>query len=165
MTIDATFWVAISFFIFIAVLVYLKVPNKVNLSLVGKINEIKKELNEAEKLKQEAKIILSAYEKKIDKSTLESKKIIDIAKTESEKNIIESTKKFHLVIEERKKNVDQKIVQMKENALKDIKKASVLIAIEAVKNLIENSIDKNKVENYYNKSLQQAKTAIKQTKI
>ena len=61
MTIDATFWVAISFFIFIAVLVYLKVPNKVNLSLVGKINEIKKELNEAEKLKQEAKIILSDY--------------------------------------------------------------------------------------------------------
>ena len=165
MTIDATFWVAISFFIFIAALVYLKVPNKVNLSLVGKINEIKKELNEAEKLKQEAKIILSDYEKKIDKSTLESKKIIDIAKTESEKNIIESTKKFHLVIEERKKNVDQKIIQMKENALKDIKKASVIIAIEAVKNLIENSIDKNKVENYYNKSLQQAKTAIKQTKI
>ena len=165
MTIDATFWVAVSFFIFIIVLVYLKVPNKVNLSLVEKINEIKKELNEAEKLKQEAKIILSDYEKKIDKSTLESKKIIDIAKTESEKNIIESTKKFHLVIEERKKNVDQKIVQMKENALKDIKKASVLIAIEAVKNLIENSIDKNKVENYYNKSLQQAKTAIKQTKI
>ena len=165
MTIDATFWVAISFFIFIAVLVYLKVPNKVNLSLVGKINEIKKELNEAEKLKQEAKIILSDYEKKIDKSTLESKKIIDIAKTESEKNIIESTKKFHLVIEERKKNVDQKIVQMKENALKDIKNISVKISIEAVKNLIKNSIDKNKLENLYNKSLEQAKIALKQTKV
>jgi len=165
MTIDATFWVAISFFIFIAALVYLKVPNKINLSLIGKISEIKKELNEAEKLKQEAKIILSDYEKKIDKSTLESKNIIDSAKKESEKNIIESTKKFHLIIEERKKNVDQKIIQMKENALKDIKKASVVIAIEAVKNLIENSIDKNKIENYYNKSLQQAKTAIKQTKI
>jgi len=165
MTIDATFWVAISFFIFIAALVYLKVPNKINLSLIGKISEIKKELNEAEKLKQEAKIILSDYEKKIDKSTLESKNIIDSAKKESEKNIIESTKKFHLIIEERKKNVDQKIIQMKENALKDIKKASVVIAIETVKNLIENSIDKNKIENYYNKSLQQAKTAIKQTKI
>ena len=165
MTIDATFWVAISFFIFIAALVYLKVPNKINLSLIGKISEIKKELNEAEKLKQEAKIILSDYEKKIDKSTLESKKIIDAAKKESEKNIIESTKKFHLIIEERKKNADKKIIQMKENALRDIKKASVVIAIEGVKNLIENSIDKNKIENYYNKSLQQAKTAIKQTKI
>ena len=110
-------------------------------------------------------IFLEKWFQKIDKSTLESKNIIDSAKKESEKNIIESTKKFHLIIEERKKNVDQKIIQMKENALKDIKKASVVIAIETVKNLIENSIDKNKIENYYNKSLQQAKTAIKQTKI
>ena len=165
MIIDATFWVAISFFIFIAALVYLKVPNKINLSLVGKIKEIKKELDEAEKLKDEAKILLSDYEKKIDKSKNEIKKIIDLAKKESEKNIIESTKKFHLLIEERKKNADQKIIQMKKNALRDIKKASVIIAIETVKNLIENSIDKNKVENYYNKSLQQAKTALKLTKV
>ena len=165
MIIDATFWVGVSFFIFIGALVYLKVPSKINLSLVGKINEIKKELNEAERLKEEAKVLLSDYEKKIDKSTAESKKIIDLAKKESEKNIIDLTKKFHSLIEERKKNADNKIIQMKENALKDIKKASVIIAIEAVKNLIEHSIDKNKVENYYNKSLQQAKTAIKQTKI
>lgn len=165
MIIDATFWVAISFFIFIAVLVYLKVPNKINLSLVEKIKEIKKELDEAENLKDEAKILLSDYEKKIDKSTIESKKIIDLAKKESEKNIIELTKKFHLVIEERKRSADQKTIQMKENALRDIKKTSVIIAIEAVKNLIENSIDKNKIENYYNKSLQQAKTALKLTKV
>ena len=165
MTVDATFWVAISFFIFIIALLYLKVPNKINLSLSEKINEIKNELNEAEKLKDEAKVLLSDYEKKIDKSKTEIKKIIDLAKKESEKNIIESTKKFHLLIEERKKNADQKIIQMKKNALRDIKKASVIIAIETVKNLIENSIDKNKVENYYNKSLQQAKTALKLTKV
>ena len=165
MIIDATFWVGVSFFIFIGALVYLKVPSKINLSLVGKINEIKKELNEAERLKEEAKVLLSDYEKKIDKSTAESKKIIDLAKKESEKNIIDSTKKFHSLIEERKKNADNKIIQMKENALKDIKKASVIIAIETVKNLIENSIDKNKIENYYDKSLQQAKTALKLTKV
>ena len=44
MTIDATFWVAISFFIFIGVLIYLKVPQKINNSLTNQINEIKKEL-------------------------------------------------------------------------------------------------------------------------
>ena len=42
MTIDATFWIAISFFIFFGVLVYLKVPQKINNSLNEKINEIKK---------------------------------------------------------------------------------------------------------------------------
>ena len=80
MTIDATFWVAISFFIFVAGLIYLKVPQKVNSSLINQINEIKKELNEAEKLKVEAKNLLSDYENKIDKSKKETQEIITIAK-------------------------------------------------------------------------------------
>ena len=164
MTIDATFWIAISFFIFFAILIYLKVPQKINNSLTDKINEIQKELEEAEKLKEEAKSLFSDYENKIDKSKKETKEIIDSAKRESEKAIIEKTKKFHQIIEERKKSTEQKIVQMKENALKDIKNISVKISIEVVKNLIKNSIDKNKLENLYTKSLEQAKIALKQTK-
>ena len=94
MTIDATFWVAISFFIFCGVLIYLKVPQKINNSLIEKINEIKKELEEAEKLKEEAKKLLSDYENKIDKSQKESKEIINAAKKESEKAIIEKQTNF-----------------------------------------------------------------------
>ena len=164
MNIDATFWLAISFFIFCGILVYLKVPQKINNFLTDKINEIKKELDESEKLKEEAKNLFADYENKIDKSKKETKEIIDSAKKESEKTIIEKTKKFHQIIEERKKSTEQKIVQMKENALKDIKNISVKISIEVVENLIKNSIDKNKLENLYTKSLEQAKIALKQTK-
>jgi len=121
MTIDATFWVAISFFIFCGVLIYLKVPQKINNFLIEKINEIEKELEEAEKLKEEAKKLLSDYENKIDKSQKESKEIINTAKKESDKAIIEKTKKFHQIIEKRKKITEQKILQMKKNALNDIK--------------------------------------------
>ena len=163
MNIDATFWVAISFFIFIGVLIYLKVPHKINASLTDKINEIKKELEEAEKLKEEAKNLLSDYENKIAKSQKESEKIIDVAKKESEKTMLEKTEKFHQIIEERKKIVEQKISQMKENALKDIKNISVKISIEAVEKLIKNSIAKNKLENLYIKSLEQTKVALKNT--
>ena len=161
MTIDATFWVAISFFIFCGVLIYLKVPQKINITITNQINEIKKELDNAEKLKEEAKNLLSDYENNIDKSIKESKEIIDIAKKENEKIIIEKTKKFHQIIEERKKNNEQKIFQMKENALKDIKNISVKISIETVENLIKNSIDKNKLEKIYDNSLKQAKIALK----
>ena len=164
MTIDATFWIAISFFIFFAILIYLKVPQKMNNSLTDKINEIQQELEGAEKLKKEAKNLFADYENKIDKSKKEAKEIIDSAKKESEKIIIEKTKKFHQIIEESKKSTEQKIIQIKENALKDIKNASVKIGIEAVENLIKNSIDKNKLENLYTKSLAQAKNALKQTK-
>ena len=64
MNIDATFWVAISFFIFLGLIFYLKVPQKVNKTLSEKIYEIQKDLDEAEKLKKEAKNLLSDYEKK-----------------------------------------------------------------------------------------------------
>ena len=161
MTIDATFWIAISFFIFFGILIYLKVPQKINITITNQINEIKKELDNAEKLKEEAKNLLSDYENNIDKSIKESKEIIDIAKKENENIIIEKTKKFHQIIEERKKNNEQKIFQMKENALKDIKNISVKISMETVENLIKNSIDKNKLEKIYANSLRQAKTALK----
>ena len=161
MTIDATFWVAISFFIFFGVLIYLKVPQKINITMANQINEIKKELDNAEKLKEEAKNLLSDYENNIDKSIKESKEIIDVAKKDNENIIIRKTKKFHQIIEERKKNNEQKIFQMKENALKDIKNISVKISMETVENLIKNSIDKNKLEKIYDNSLKQAKTALK----
>ena len=164
MTIDATFWVAISFFIFFGVLVYLKVPQKINNSLIGQINEMKKELNEADKLKIEAKNLLSNYENKIDKSKKETLEIINLAKKDSEKTILEKTKKFHQIIENKKKNTEQKIVRMKENAIKDIKNISVKISMEAVEHLIKNSIDKNKLEKLYTKSLEQTKNSLKHIK-
>ena len=164
MNIDATFWVAISFFIFCGVLVYLKIPQKVNQSLASQINEIKKELDEAEKLKVEAKNLLSDYESKIDKSKKESQKIINLAIKDTEKNIIEKTKNFHQMVENKKKNVEQKIHQMKQNALREIKNISVKISIETVENLVKKSIDKNKLEKFYSKSLEEAKTELKQTR-
>ena len=165
MIIDATFWIAISFFIFCGVLIYLKVPQKINNSLIEKINEIKKELEEAEKLKEEAKKLLAEFENKIDKSKSETKEIVNSAKKESEKLIIEKTKKFHLMIEEKKKNTEQKIIQMKENALKDMKNASVKISIETAKNIIKNSIEKSKLENFYIKNLNQARIALKKLRL
>ena len=164
MTIDATFWVAISFFIFFGILVYLKVPQKINNLLTDEINEIKKELNEAERLKFEAKNLLSNYENKIDKSKKETREIINLAKKDGEKNILEKTKKFHQLIENKNKYTEQKIIQMKENALRDIKNISVKVSMEAVEHLIKNSIDKNKIAKLYIKSLEQAKTSLKHLK-
>ena len=163
--IDATFWVAVSFFIFVGGLIYLKIPQKVNNSISAQISKIKESLEEAEKLKVEAKNLLSDYENKIDKSKKEAQDIINVAKKDSEKNILDKTKKFHELLEERKKNAEQKIIQMKENALKDIKNISIKVSMEAVEHLIKNSIDKNKIEKIYSESLDQVKDSLKHTKI
>ena len=165
MTVDATFWVAVSFFIFFGLLVYLKVPQKVNNSLNNQIDRMKKELNEAEKLKVEAKNLLSNYKNKIDKSKKEVLEIINLAKKDSEKSILERTEKFHQAMENKKKNAEQKIAQMKENALKEIKNISVKISVDAVEHLIKNSIDQNKLEKIYDENLKQVKTSLKHIKV
>ena len=164
MNIDATFWVTVSFFIFCGGLIYLKVPHKINDSLTQKINEISKEISEAEKIKIEAKNLLSNYENKIDKSKKEAKDIVNDSKKECERIILEKTEKFHKLMEDRKKNTEFKISQMKENALREIKNTSIKISMEATKNLIQNSIDKNKLEKFYIRSLEQAKISLKNAK-
>ena len=64
MNIDAAFWISVSFFIFVGVLIYLKIPQKISVSINEKINEIINELTEAEKLKDESKKVLDDFEVK-----------------------------------------------------------------------------------------------------
>ena len=95
MVIDSTFWVAISFVIFFGALVYLKVPQKVNEILNKLISDIKNEINESEKLRTEAKILLDNAQKKLNTAQSVSKEILDQAKKDSDRLIIELNDNFH----------------------------------------------------------------------
>ena len=88
MIIDATFWVAVSFFIFIGVLIYYKIPNKIINLLNASINAIKNEVDNAEKLKEESRNILSEYEKKIGNAKEEVRDMLDDAANEAEKHVL-----------------------------------------------------------------------------
>ena len=161
MTLDATFWVTISFFIFIGILIYFKIPQKIKVTLEQNILNIKNQINEAEKLKEDAKNILIEHEKKISNSKNEVKEIINKANEEAEKNVIRINKDFHNLMDNRKKNAEERIRQLKNQAEKDIKNASVKIAIESVEKLIKNSLDKSKLDKIYNSSIEETKLALK----
>ena len=161
MTLDATFWVTISFFIFIGILFYFKVPQKVIETLEFNISNISNQIVEAEKLKEDAKNILIEQEKKISNSKNEVKEMIDKANEEAEKNVIRTNNEFHNLMESRKKNAEERIKQLKDQAMKDIKNASVKIAIESVEKLIKNSLDKSKLDKIYSSSIEETKLALK----
>ena len=161
MTIDATFWVMISFFAFIGLLIYFKIPQKIKTLLNENIDSIKNQIDEAEKLKEEAKNILTEHEKKISNSKAEVKQMINKASEEAERNVIKTNQDFHNLMDTRKKNAEERIKQLKNQALKDIKNASVKIAIESVEKLIKNSLDKSKLDKIYNSSLEETKLALK----
>ena len=161
MMIDATFWVMISFFAFIGLLIYFKIPQKIKTVLNENINIIKNQIEDAEKLKEEAKNILTEHEKKISNSKAEVKQLLSKANEEAEKNVIKTNRDFHNLMETRKKNAEERIKQLKYQALKDIKNASVKIAIESVEKLIKNSLDKSKLDKIYSSSIEETKLALK----
>ena len=161
MMIDATFWVTVSFFIFIGILVYFKLPQKIKKVLDDNILNIKNQINEAEKLKEDSKNILTEHEKKISNSKIEVDVMLNKANEEAEKNVIKTNEEFHNLMENKKKNTEERIKQLKNQAIKDIKNASVKIAIESVEKLIKNSLDKSKLDKIYASSIEETKLALK----
>ena len=161
MTIDATFWVMISFFLFIGLLIYFQIPQKIKTTLEASISNIKNQIDEADKLKEDAKNILTEHEKKISNSKAEVKSMINKASEEAEKNIIKTNQNFLNLMKNRKRNTEERIRQLKNQAVKDIKNTSVKIAIESVEKLLKNSLDKSKLDKIYMSSIEETKLALK----
>ena len=161
MVINSTFWVAISFFIFLGGLFYLKVPNKINEVLNKLIIDIKNEIDESEKLRLEAKILLDKAQDKLNTAQSASNSILEQAKKDADRLVIEMNDKFHKSSEIKKELAVNKILQMKDAALKEIKDVSVKIAIGSVKKIISTSIDKSKLDHLFDKNLEETKTVLR----
>ena len=161
MVIDSTFWVAISFFIFFGGLIYLKVPQKINEILNKLITDIKNEIDESEKLRKEAKDLLNNAQSKLDTAQSVRNEILEQAKKDSDRLIIDLNDKFHKSSEIKKSSAENKIVQMKEAAIKEIKDASIKIAVDSVKKIITTSVDKSKLDNLFQKNLEETKEELK----
>ena len=161
MAIDATFWVAVSFIIFFGGLIYLKIPQKINEILNKLISDIKNEIDESEKLRTEAKKLLNNAQQKLDTVQNISNEILDQAKKDSDRLIIDLNEKFHKTSEIKKNLAENKISQMKEAAIKEIKDASIKITVDSVRKIISTSVDKSKLENLFNKNLEETKTVLK----
>tara|TARA_B100000965_G_scaffold396642_1_gene411881 strand:- start:954 stop:1451 length:498 start_codon:yes stop_codon:yes gene_type:complete len=161
MSFDATFWVAVSFFIFFGALVYFKIPQNVNNLLSKMIVDIKNEIDESEKLRTDSKKLLDDAQNKLNLVNAESEKLLDEAKKESERLIIEMNNKFHKTTEIKKNLAQTKINQMKESAIKEIKDTSIKIAVDSVKKIISTTVDKSKLDNLFEKNLDEAKSELK----
>ena len=129
------------------------------INYIGKIISNKK-VEESEKLKEEAKRQLAEYEKRIGDSKSQVNRMIKEANDQAEKNIIKSNEVFHKLIEIRKKNTEEKIKQLKNQAIKDIKNASVNIAFASIEKLLLNSLDKSKLDKIYIQSIEETKLAL-----
>ena len=133
---DAAFWATIALFIFIGVIIYLKVPGMITKALDGRIKAIEKELAEAERLRLEAKFLLEEYESKRQAATNEAQSIVDAAREEAFRMTAEAKASLETLIARRTKAVEDKIAQAEAQAVSEVRSRSADVAVEAARVLL-----------------------------
>lgn len=130
------FWVAVSFVLFVALVVYLGVPGKVTAALDARSERIANELAEANRLREEAQALLAEFQKKRKEAEAEADNIIAQAKAEAEAFAAETRRKLGETVERRTKMAEQKIASAEAQAVKEVQSAASDLAIAAASDLI-----------------------------
>ena len=136
MVFDAAFWATVALFIFIGVIVYLKVPAMITKALDGRIKQIESELAEAERLRLEAKFLLEEYENKRLAAAKEAEDIVTAAREEAFRMTADAKTALEALIVRRTKAVEDKIAQAESQAIAEVRSRSADVAVEAARVLL-----------------------------
>jgi F-type H+-transporting ATPase subunit b len=136
MLLEAEFWVALGFFVFLGLLGYLGVHRKLAKSLDDRATRIKAELDEARKLKDEAAALLADYQRKRQEAESEAQEIIDGAKAEAERLAEEAKAKVEEFVARRTKIAETKIAQAEAQAAAEVRGAAAEAAVAAAEKIL-----------------------------
>lgn len=128
---DSTFWVLVAFVAFFALVFYLKVPGKVLGQLDERAARIGRELDEAEKLHQDAQKLFAEYQRKQRNALREAEEIVAAAEAEAKTLVRQAEEELKLSIERRRKQAEDKIAQAEKQALQEVRDTAVNVAIAA----------------------------------
>ena len=158
-----SFWVAVAFFIFIA-LSFKKGKQIILETLDKRIENITKKINDTKKIKEEAEYNLNEAKKNLEKIINDKKRVINEANEEANnlKNKLLNEEKVYS--ERFKKKILDRIEQSKNQTINDIKKLALDISIKSIKELlnakkeIENDgLISKSITNLFNKSKKEQK--------
>jgi F-type H+-transporting ATPase subunit b len=133
-------WVAIAFFILMALFAYLGIHRTVLKALDHRSERIKAELDDARRLKDEAAKLLAEYKARYAKAEAEAQDIIGSAKAESERIAVEAKAKMEDFVARRTKTAESKIALAEAQALADVRAAAANAAVTAASIILSQSV-------------------------
>ena len=158
---EAEFWVAVSFFMFIGVLVYLGIHKKVASALDARALRISKELEEARRLREEAEKLLVDYRRKLGDVVTEVDNIIALAARQAETLAVEARHSLEEHVERRIKLAEEKIARAEMEAVRELRNDAVDVAIAAAQNLIAAKLTPDRAKKLVCESTKALKTLLK----
>jgi F-type H+-transporting ATPase subunit b len=133
---EPEFWVAVSFFLFVGLVLYLGVHKKIASALDARAAAISKELDEAKRLREEAAKVLADYRAKQGDIAKETKAIVDLAAKEAEILTAETRRSMKEQFDRRMKLAEDKIGRAEAEALREVRAAAAEAAITAAQTVI-----------------------------
>ncbi len=133
---NTNFVVMLAFILFIALLVYLKVPGKIGEMLDKRADGIKSELDEARALREEAQTLLASYERKQKEVQDQADRIVAHAKTEAAEAAEQAKKDLEQSIKRRIKAAEEQIASAEASAVKDVRDQAIAVAVAAAKDVV-----------------------------
>lgn len=137
---NTNFVVLISFVLFVAVLVYLKVPGLVGGMLDTRADNIRKELDEARSLREEAQAILAGYERKQREVAEHAEGIVAHAKVEAANAATQAKEDLKASIERRLAAAQDQIASAEAAAVREVRDQAAAVAIAAASDVIAKSM-------------------------
>jgi F-type H+-transporting ATPase subunit b len=132
----AEFWVAVAFVAFLLILAYYKVPALIAKALDDRAGAIRKELDEARRLREEAQSLLADYQKKHRNAGQAAEAIVEQARREAEAFSAETRKALAETVERRRRQAEDKIARAEAQAVEDVRAAAVDMAIAAAEKIL-----------------------------
>ncbi|MGD1878006.1 MAG: F0F1 ATP synthase subunit B [Kiloniellaceae bacterium] len=137
---DPTFWVAIAFFVFVGLMVW-KASKPILAGIDARGERIKAELDEAQRLREEAQKALAEYKRKQRDAAKEAEDLLANARHEADLLRKQAAEDLKQTLARREKAAIEKIAQAETNALQEVRAQAVDIAIAATAKLLTETVD------------------------
>ena len=154
------FWVAASFFLFLALVFYFGVHKKVATALDARAAAIAKELDDARRLKEEAEKVLADYRRRQKEAVDEAKDIVALAAKEAEGFAEETRRSMKEHFERRMRLAEEKIARAEQDAVREVRSAAVDAAIAAAEGLISKKLTPDLAKKLVTDGVEQLKTKL-----
>ena len=154
---EPEFWVAVAFVILMGLFAYMGVHRTILTTLDHRSERIRSELEDAQRLKQDAAKLLAEYKARRATAEREAADIVASAKTEAERIAAEAKAKMEDFVTRRTKTAENKIALAEAQALADVRAAAADAAVAAASTILSQTVKGEVAEDLMAKGITEAR--------
>lgn len=137
---NTDFIVTIAFVLFVAMLVYFKVPGIIGRLLDKRAEAIRADLDEARRLREEAQEIYASYERRQRDVQTQADQIVAKAKREAEAQAARAREELKASIDRRLRAAEDQIASAENDAVRAVRDRAVVAAVAAAAELLREQV-------------------------